>query len=162
MFCEKCGEKLNENVKFCSKCGFEIGLPNVKPERKMNRKTLLPLLIIGVGVIIAGSIYAGVFDKHFIKSSFEEAFFYRSVGNCEEFSKFMINDQNEWFERCEKEKEYEGTVPLKDYEVLRIDKELFSNRAFLQVELTRDKDPYVVHYEMNKDGFKWLITNEIQ
>ena len=128
-----------------------------------NHKLIIPTIIIAVALLISISIFSGFFDKIFIKRSFEKAFFYRAVGNCDAFVQYVAKDQDKWRDRCVEEKKREGTaIPIKDFKVLRVDYIRQDRKAFLQVQLTRDEKSYVVNYEVVKEGlFNWKITNEI-
>lgn len=57
MHCQKCGEKLGEDVKFCAKCGYEVGAP-VLPvyEVASQGKRLLNLIIDNIG----GYVFIGL------------------------------------------------------------------------------------------------------
>ena len=123
-------------------------------------KKKIPIIIIAISVLIASFIIFGVFDKFFIKQSFEKAFFYRSVGNCDAFKQYVVIDKDLWFERCMKEKKGD-MISIKNFEILRIDSSRATNKAFLQVELDRNIKPYTVNYEMVKQGFKRKIYQEI-
>lgn len=126
------------------------------------QKLSVPIAITLIGVIVAGSIVFGTFDKFFIKRTFEKAFFYRAVGNCHAFVEYMATDQDKWLERCIKEKERNNAIPIKDFEVLRVNYLRQEKEAFLQVQLTREEKPYTVNYGMVKTGISWKITNEIK
>jgi len=158
MFCNHCGKKFERGEKFCIHCGSPAEEQN-KSSVVKNRKIILPVLIVGLGILVALLIFFGTFEKFFIGSTFEKAFFYRTVGNCEQFVQYLAIDKDKWLERCIKEKKRDNAIPIKDFEILRIDRQ--GDRAFLQVQLTREKDPYTAHYEMKKEGWKWKIVNEI-
>lgn len=126
----------------------------------LQEKKKVPIIIISASVLLSLFIVFGVFDNFFIKQSFEKAFFYRSVGNCEAFEQYIAIDKDLWLEKCIKEKK--GNTPsIKSFEILRIDYSKASGKAFLQVELDRNTKPYTVNYEMVKQGFKWRIYQEI-
>ena len=70
MFCEKCGKKLEDGVKFCPSCGNRVEIPEnqtdtvyEQPEKskKSRKKSKLPLVLIAVLAIIllAGGILYG-------------------------------------------------------------------------------------------------------
>ncbi|BFK63999.1 hypothetical protein I2700191B6_03520 [Dorea formicigenerans] len=70
MFCEKCGKKLEDGVKFCPSCGNRVEIPenqtdtvHEQPEKskKSRKKSKLPLVLIAVLAIIlfAGGILYG-------------------------------------------------------------------------------------------------------
>lgn len=125
-------------------------------------KLSLPICILVCAVLLSFLIVFGVFDKIFIKKSFEKAFFYRVVGNCDEFVNYIFADKEKWRERCLNEKTRKGGIPIKDFKVLRVDYSRKDNKAFLQVQLTRDEKPYVLNYEVVKIGmFTWEIANEM-
>ena len=164
MFCKNCGKNIKGSEKFCIHCGALMEEQNKTMIKNRfaiikSPKFIFPIFIIGIGILISASIFFGVFDKFFIGRTFEKAFFYRTVGNCDEFVQYMAVDKDKWLDRCIKEKERDNAIPIKDFEILRIDRQ--PDRAFLQVQLTREKDPYTAHYEMIREGWKWKIVNEI-
>ena len=70
MFCEKCGKKLEDGVKFCPSCGNRIEIPenqtdtvHEQPEKskKSRKKSKLPLVLIAVLaiILIVGGILYG-------------------------------------------------------------------------------------------------------
>lgn len=124
-------------------------------------KLSIPIIVIGVAILFSGAMIFGTFDKFFIKRTFEKAFFYRAVGNCDAFIEYMATDKDKWLDRCLKEKKREETIPIKDFEVLRVNYIGREKKAFLQVQLTREERAYTVNYEMVKQGLKWKIANEI-
>lgn len=121
----------------------------------------IPIFIIAISILIAGAIIFDPFGKFFIKRTFEKAFFYRTVGNCDVFVEYMAVNKDKWLKRCIKEKERDNTIPIKDFEVLRVNYIRPQKKAFLQVQLTREEKSYILNYEMIKTGTKWKITNEI-
>jgi len=126
-----------------------------------NKKMIVLIIVIGIAILFSGAIVFGAFDKFFIKRTFEKAFFYRVVGNCDAFIEYMATDKDEWLNRCLKEKKREEAIPIKNFEVLRVNYMGREKKAFLQVQLTREEHTYTVNYEMVKQGLKWKITNEI-
>ena len=70
MFCEKCGKKLENGVKFCPSCGNRVEIPENQTDtvyeqpgksKKSRKKSKLPLVLIAVLAIIllAGGILYG-------------------------------------------------------------------------------------------------------
>ena len=70
MFCEKCGKKLEDGVKFCPSCGKRIEIPEnqtdtvydqLEKSKKSRKKSKLPLVLIAALAIIllAGGILYG-------------------------------------------------------------------------------------------------------
>lgn len=70
MFCEKCGKKLENGVKFCPSCGNRVEIPEnqtdtvyEQPEKskKSRKKSKLPLVLIAVLaiILIVGGILYG-------------------------------------------------------------------------------------------------------
>ncbi len=115
--------------------------------------------IIVITVILSPFIYSST-TKFLIRKTFEKAFFYRAVGNCDTFVKYVSIDKDDWLKRCIEEKTNDGTVPIKDYKVLRVDFD--DSHAFLQAQLTRNDKPYVVNYELIRNGLTWKIYQEIK
>ena len=126
--------------------------------------------ILGVGAAILISIFAGLFlidiginSKFFIKRDFNQAFQYRTAGDCASFTDYLYRDVEKWNSTCEKEKAH-SAKPIRNFTIQNISHRFGSDRAFLQVELTRnyeDKDEmYSVNYEMKKVGLKWKINQE--
>lgn len=57
MHCQKCGEKLGEDMKFCAKCGHEVGAPVLPVYDAVSMGTrLLNFIIDGFGASIFGII----------------------------------------------------------------------------------------------------------
>jgi hypothetical protein len=62
MFCEKCGESLQADVKICEKCGASTSGPPVKiypssPRLSLGKRLLVGLAVIVGGLYIAAAIY---------------------------------------------------------------------------------------------------------
>lgn len=126
--------------------------------------------ILGIAVAFLLLVFAGLFlidiginSKFFIKQHFTQAFEYRSTGDCNSFANYLYKDVDEWRSTCEKEKAHDDK-PIRYFTVQNVSHKFGSDRAFLQVELTRNvegKDyTYSVNYEMKKDGLKWKIDQE--
>lgn len=72
MFCEKCGKKLEDGVKFCPSCGNRVEIPenqtdtvHEQPEKskKSRKKSKLPLVLIvvlAIILIVGGILYGTV------------------------------------------------------------------------------------------------------
>jgi hypothetical protein len=107
----------------------------------------------------------GVNSKFFVTKDFNKAFQYRLVGDCTSFSDYIIQDSEDWRERCEKERtnEKEG---IRRYRIQQVSVKFFSDSAFLQVELVRNIDrkeyAYSANYQMKKDGLRWKIDQEMK
>jgi uncharacterized membrane protein YvbJ len=61
-YCSNCGNKLEEDAKFCSKCGMavdsNIALQRREPSRKVKRKTLsIPAIF---AIVIASIVIVGL------------------------------------------------------------------------------------------------------
>ncbi|OJI07303.1 hypothetical protein BK005_01910 [bacterium CG10_37_50] len=120
-------------------------------------------VIIVAGLVVASTFYSGLFQKSSAVRAFEKATTHRIVGNCDAFVQYVASDTDVWRQRCVSEKErHLRVLPIKEFEVLRSQYERQSGKAFLQVELTREKESYVVNYEMIKMGSGWKIANEIK
>ena len=74
MFCEKCGKKLEDGVKFCPSCGNRVEIPenqtdtvHEQPEKskKSRKKSKLPLVLIAVLaiILIVGGILYGTWEN---------------------------------------------------------------------------------------------------
>ena len=136
-------------------------------------KKLNKLFILGIAVPFLVLVFAclflfdiGINSKFFIKRDFNQAFQYRTTGDCNSFANYVYRDTQKWKERCEEEKAI-NTEPIRNFEVQQITHKFLSDRAFLQVELTRNNGTqedysYSVSYEMKKDGLKWKIDQEIK
>ena len=102
-----------------------------------------------------------------IKYDFNKAFTYRLTGDCVAFSEYINRDQDDWRKRCEEEKG-RGNAPIRNYKILRVSNKLTSDKAFIQVQLTRDNPvenndrTYSATYEVRRVGLKWKIDQEIQ
>jgi hypothetical protein len=133
-------------------------------------KKLNKPFILGIGIPILVLVFAGLFivdiginSKFFIQKHFNQAFQYRSTGDCNSFVNYLYRDVEKWRSTCEKEKAHDAQ-PIRIFTIQNITHKFGSDRAFLQVELTRNvkgKDyTYSVNYEMKKAGLKWKIDQE--
>jgi len=125
------------------------------------------LSIIGVLLLVfllaLFCVDVGINSKRFIEKDFISAFTYRITGDCDAFAQYINQDIDQWKSDCEKEKAKE--VPgIRNFRVQAVSHKFASDKAFLQVELTRganllkDGDfTYSVTYEMQKVGFGWKI-----
>jgi len=52
MVCPKCGHKLKEDARFCTKCGAKS---------KYTESLVLPLIVLAIGIIIFLAFYSGLF-----------------------------------------------------------------------------------------------------
>ena len=133
--------------------------------KKPNKLFILGIAVAFLVLVFAGLslIDIGINSKFFIKKHFTQAFEYRSTGDCNSFANFLYQDVDEWRSTCEKEKAHDAE-PIRYFAVQNVSHKFGSDRAFLQVELTRNvkgKDyTYSVNYEMKKDGLKWKIDQE--
>lgn len=128
--------------------------------------------IYGFAMVLAGVLFIGFFildiginSKYFIEKDFNNAFQYRVTGDCDAFASYINVDEKGWKERCESEKT-QDVASIREFKIQNISHKFLSNRAFLQVELTRktaDKDnAYSASYEMMKVGFGWRINQELK
>lgn len=117
--------------------------------------------IIIFSVILATLIFSGKIEEIILKKSFEKAFFYRMVGDCDSFISYVEKNKEIWREKCLDEKNSLGTEPIRDFRIIRLTYSNKLQKAFLQVEVTRSSKPYMINYEMIRDGFGGLIANEI-
>ena len=92
------------------------------------------LVLIFVGLFL---LDIGINSKFFIKRDFNQAFEYRTSGDCVSFSNYFSRDNDKWKDTCEKEKKHDDATPIRSFKIQSISHKLGSNRAFLQVELTR-------------------------
>ena len=136
--------------------------------KKLNKPFVLGIAAAFLVLVFAGLFLfdIGINSKFFIKKDFNQAFQYRTTGDCNAFANYVYRDTQKWKERCEEEKT-QDKEPIRNFEVQQISHKFLSDRAFLQVELTRNfetkKDySYSVNYEMKKDGLKWKIDQEIK
>lgn len=76
MYCKKCGSKINENNKFCTKCGTTLDFSNLININKKKSKVKLCILILLACLIIAGAAIATAFiyndKKSGVDNNFEE------------------------------------------------------------------------------------------
>ena len=134
-------------------------------------KKLNKPFIFGIGISVLVLVFVGLFlidiginSKFFIEKHFNQAFQYRSTGDCDSFANYLYRGVEKWRSTCEKEKAHDAQ-PIRTFVIQNITHKFGSNRAFLQVELTRrnakGKDyTYSVNYEMKKAGLKWKIDQE--
>lgn len=76
MFCEKCGNEVEENCKFCESCGNPISSsrlkePRKEPEKKVRRKKLsktteIIILVSVICLVVVGNIF--IFKEIFFKN----------------------------------------------------------------------------------------------
>ena len=134
------------------------------------KKLIDKSFIFGIGVAVLISVFAGLFlidiginSKFFIKKDFEIAFQHRTTGDCASFADYLCRDAERWYSTCEKEKVHDAE-PIRNFTIQNISHKFGSDRAFLQVELTRnfkgEDDIYSVNYEMKRVGLKWKINQE--
>ena len=159
--------KANKKEKESSKSLVNIDEPPTLKEgtvkkRKLNYKYLLIVIIL---IPVVYLIYLSSITQALIKRDFNKAFIYRTTGDCTAFAEFINMDHDDWKNRCENEKK-RSNDPINDYKILRISNKLGSNKAFIQVELTRDvddkKQTYSVTYEMTHVGLRWKIDQEMK
>lgn len=102
----------------------------------------------------------GLNGKYFVKRDFSRAFLLRQTGNCEEFIKYVNQDWYRWISACYEEKRNTNFGhPIKEFKVKEIT--INGDRSFLQVELKREEDDYVVNYEMKRIRGKWFIDQQM-
>ncbi len=136
-------------------------------------KKFKKLIIVFVVVLIIASVFimlflfdVGINSKFFIGRDFNSAFQYRISGDCAAFSTYFNRDNDAWKNTCEKEKNHDSIEPIRNFKIQNISHKFGSDRAFLQIELTRFNDvdnkdySYSVNYEMSKIGFIWKIDQE--
>ena len=135
--------------------------------KEKNKKLLIGIIIgiIVIGLVGSFIIDLGINSKFFIKRNFNQAFTYRVTGDCDAFANYFSLGVEKWNERCEEEKSRDKE-PIRNFQIQNISHRFGSNRAFLQVELTRNVSgkedySYSVNYEMKKFGFDWKINQEI-
>ncbi|MDP3882532.1 MAG: hypothetical protein Q8Q48_00555 [Candidatus Staskawiczbacteria bacterium] len=133
--------------------------------KKPNKSFILGIAVAFLVLVFAGLflIDLGINSKFFINKHFTKAFEYRSTGDCNSFANYLYQDVDEWRSTCEKEKVHDAE-PIRYFIVQNVSHKFGSDRAFLQVELTRNakgKDyTYSISYEMKKDGLRWKIDQE--
>jgi hypothetical protein len=126
--------------------------------------------ILGISISFLVFLFIGVFivdiginSKFFIKKHFNQAFEYRSTGDCDSFANYLYKDIEKWRLTCEEEKNHDAR-PIRYFIVQNVSYKFGSDKAFLQVELTRNNTgndyTYSVNYEMKKDGLRWKIDQE--
>lgn len=159
-----------------------------------NDKMFLIYLIptVGVVVLVVGLFFVdiGINSEYFVRGYFNDAFRYRMTGDCDNFILYVNRDIDTWKKHCESEKS-KLEAPITDYKIKNISHRSGSNKASLQVEITRElpwqklrefpgnnintpKDitdllgavkelqTYTVTYEMHRDNFIWKIDQEIK
>lgn len=132
---------------------------------KKFKKYLITLVLVLVFILIGSFVIDfGINSKFFIKRSFNQAFTYRATGDCDSFVNYLSRDTEKWKETCEEEKSH-SVEPIRNFQIQNVSYRFGSNRAFLQVELTRNtaeakEYSYSVNYEMEKFGINWKINQE--
>lgn len=135
--------------------------------KKINKSFVLGLLSIAIFFILLGifGVDVGINSKYFIKKDFTNAFIYRVTGDCGSFGEYINHDIEKWKDTCEKEKSNENPG-IRYFKIQNISHRFDSNRAFLQIELTRRSTTknedyvYSVNYEMRKIGLRWKIDQD--
>jgi len=123
-----------------------------------NKLSLVITIIFLVLLAFFTSFYdIGLNSKYFVKKDFTEAFLLRQTGDCEEFVKYLNQDWANWDLRCYQEKSSVNSI--KNFKIKNIT--INGARSFLQVELLRNKDSYVVNYEMVRSKGRWFIDQRI-
>ena len=124
-------------------------------------------LLIFVAIILVLVLFVfdiGINSNYFIRRNFNNAFMLRVTGDCQAFREYTNVSQDAWLQRCESEKK-RSTMPIKSFHVLRISHSFFSNKAFIQVELTKDNIEtgkvltYTASYDLKKVGMTWKIND---
>lgn len=132
----------------------------------------ISLLILVVSVTYFLFVFdIGFNSTYFAKRDFNSAFYARMAGDCDKFIQYVVQEyEQEWFSRCLQEKQRYRTLPITEFGIKNIS--INNEKAFLQTELTREKDKsYAVNYEMKrtyKNEFlgllpttRFLISQEI-
>ena len=132
------------------------------------KKPIIILILVLVSAfVLVGCFFidVGINSKFFIERDFNQAFKYRLTGDCDSFVDYINKDKENWKERCKKERKNENP-PIENFQIKNISHKFGSNRAFLQVEITRNifgKDhTYSVNYEMRKIGISWKIDQKLR
>lgn len=70
MYCKNCGEKLDDNAKFCAKCGNKCNENNLINNVLEKLKKIDKKILIGVGIalVIIILLISGVFGKKYTKN----------------------------------------------------------------------------------------------
>ena len=87
MYCNKCGNKIEEGTQFCSKCGNSVSNNNVNEKNKNNNKkkwSMWYILVIIVGVIIGIAIIGKLVDNSIQKTNEKNIRSLRGI-SCVEF-----------------------------------------------------------------------------
>lgn len=127
----------------------------------MSKKFLSVFLISIFTITILFFIDVGINSKYFIIRDFSSAFEYRRTGDCDAFREYITQDQQNWHDTCEYEKQ-QKQPQINSFRIQSITHKFGSNRAFLQVEISRIKigDKYIynsLNYEMKRVGMFWKI-----
>ncbi len=136
---------------------MKINTKKIK-ENKLS-SLIIGLVVLGILIFFTFFYDIGLNSKYFVQRDFSKAFLLRKTGNCEEFIKYINQDWYKWISRCYEEKNRENTYSIKEFKVK--DVTINGNRSFLQVELKREKDDYLVNYEMKRIRGKWFIDQQI-
>lgn len=124
--------------------------------KKINKSFTFIIKILIITIFISGLflIDIGINSQFFIKKNFNQAYKYLITGDCDSYTNYVldINDNiKEEHSYCKK-----GYVTK--INILNITHRLGSNLAFLQVKYTfDDKSTYIISKGMKKDGFMWKI-----
>ncbi|MFH1968455.1 MAG: hypothetical protein ABIJ84_03655 [bacterium] len=106
---------------------------------KKNKVVLTIILATVFAFVLVGFfiIDLGINSKFFIKKDFNQAFLYRTTGDCDAFTYYLNSDIESWKERCQKEKNHDKE-PIRDFSIQKVSHNFGNDRAFLQVELKRN------------------------
>lgn len=133
--------------------------------KNFNNKFFLAAVLIIFGFLLFGVFVVdlGINSKYFIRKDFNNAFNYRVTGDCEAFVRFVNRDTENWRKDCESEKGNQ-IEKIRNFKIQAISYNFGSDRAFLQVELSRrsgaSDSAYSVNYELKKVGLSWKIDQE--
>ena len=72
MYCNKCGNELDDKSEFCSKCGTKIGNVNEQNVSKNKKHFVIPLCII-VAIVIGICVFISISFTNYKNEKQEEA-----------------------------------------------------------------------------------------
>ncbi len=128
-------------------------------------KKFIKPFILGIGLVILGFVFAGLFlidiginSKFFIKKDFETAFEYLLTRDCISFNNYLYSGGDEnW---CKGLHDIDG-AQIKSFEIQNLSYKFGSNQAFLNIQITAmaegEEKIFMMNLQMKKVGLKWKI-----
>lgn len=116
MYCKNCGEKLEDNIKFCAKCGNKCNEKNLVNNTLEKVKKIDKKILIGVGIalVIIILLVSGIFGKRYTKNmkTFRESSSWMYLYRHKDGSTYKYGELLDIALKNSKWKEENGTVTI--------------------------------------------------